>query len=75
MPDMRQITDARVPAPGLAVVEVAAADDATAFAIHELLAAHYAVGRAADGRWLRLMIRGCLGDTAVRRLGRFPVIW
>ncbi|WP_302186066.1 DUF6207 family protein [Streptomyces sp. AC550_RSS872] len=35
----RQIIDAHVAQPGLAVVEVAAADDETAFAIQELLAA------------------------------------
>ncbi|MEU3295761.1 DUF6207 family protein [Streptomyces longwoodensis] len=36
---MREITDAHVTEPGLAVVEVAAADDATAFAVQQLLAA------------------------------------
>ncbi|MFJ2397264.1 DUF6207 family protein [Streptomyces sp. NPDC087843] len=35
---MKPINDAYVAEPGLAVVEVAAADDATAFAIQELLA-------------------------------------
>jgi hypothetical protein len=34
---MRQINDAHVARPGLAVVEVAAADDETAFAVQELL--------------------------------------
>lgn len=40
---VRQINDAHVAEPGLAVVEVAAADDATAFAIQELLAARCAI--------------------------------
>ncbi|MER8225393.1 DUF6207 family protein [Streptomyces sp. NPDC094143] len=35
---MRQINEAHVAVPGLAVVEVAAADDETAFAVQELLA-------------------------------------
>ncbi|WP_324613821.1 DUF6207 family protein [Streptomyces sp. DSM 15324] len=39
---MRQINDAHVTVPGLAVVEVAAADEATAFAIQELLGARRA---------------------------------
>ncbi|MFE2513335.1 DUF6207 family protein [Streptomyces naganishii] len=43
---MRQINDAHVAVPGLAVVEVAAADDATAFAVQELLAARFAVAPA-----------------------------
>ncbi|MEV5085437.1 DUF6207 family protein [Streptomyces sp. NPDC056159] len=43
---MRQINDAHVAAPGLAVVEVAAADDETAFTVQELLAARYAVAPA-----------------------------
>ncbi|MFF0163894.1 DUF6207 family protein [Streptomyces sp. NPDC005263] len=43
---MRQITDAHVAEPGLAVVEVAAADDETAFAIQELLAAQCAIAAA-----------------------------
>ncbi|MFJ1610855.1 DUF6207 family protein [Streptomyces sp. NPDC088253] len=34
---MRAILDAHVAEPGLAVVEIAAADDATAFAIQDLL--------------------------------------
>ncbi|MEU0413619.1 DUF6207 family protein [Streptomyces griseorubiginosus] len=40
---MREILDAHVAEPGLAVVEVAAADDATALAIHQLLAARCAI--------------------------------
>ncbi|MFJ9154276.1 DUF6207 family protein [Streptomyces sp. NPDC102270] len=40
---MREITDAHVAEPGLAAVEVAAADDETAFAIQELLAARCAI--------------------------------
>ncbi|WP_069772174.1 DUF6207 family protein [Streptomyces sp. LUP30] len=43
---MRQITDAHVAEPGLAVVEIAAADDATAFVIQELLAARCAIAPA-----------------------------
>jgi hypothetical protein len=43
---MRQINEAHVAAPGLAVVEVAAADDETAFAIQELLAARCAIAPA-----------------------------
>ncbi|WP_405535192.1 DUF6207 family protein [Streptomyces sp. NBC_00075] len=43
---MRQINEAHVAVPGLAVVEVAAADDETAFAIQELLAARCAVAPA-----------------------------
>jgi hypothetical protein len=42
---MRQINEAHVAAPGLAVVEVAAADE-TAFAVQELLAARYAIAPA-----------------------------
>lgn len=40
---VRQINDAHVAVPGLAVVEVTAADDATAFAVQELLAARCAI--------------------------------
>ncbi|MER5549914.1 DUF6207 family protein [Streptomyces sp. NPDC002589] len=40
---MRQINEAHVARPGLAVVEVAAADDETAFAIQELVAARCAI--------------------------------
>jgi hypothetical protein len=43
---MRQINDAHVAVPGLAVVEVAAADDETAFAVQELLAARCAIAPA-----------------------------
>ncbi|MFJ4518985.1 DUF6207 family protein [Streptomyces sp. NPDC088816] len=43
---MRQINDAHVAVPGLAVVEVAAADDKTVFAVQELLAARCAVAPA-----------------------------
>ncbi|MFD7681029.1 DUF6207 family protein [Streptomyces sp. NPDC060187] len=43
---MRSILDAHVAEPGLAVVEIAAADDATAFAIQQLLAEHCATARA-----------------------------
>ncbi|WP_330342568.1 DUF6207 family protein [Streptomyces sp. NBC_00557] len=44
---MRPITDAHVAEPGLAVVEVAAADDETALAVQELLATRCAVAPAA----------------------------
>ncbi|MFJ4517487.1 DUF6207 family protein [Streptomyces sp. NPDC088816] len=43
---MRPINDAHVAEPGLAVVEVAAADDETAFAVQELLAARWAIAPA-----------------------------
>lgn len=43
---MRQINDAHVAVPGLAVVEVAAADDETAFAVQNLIAARCAVAPA-----------------------------
>jgi hypothetical protein len=45
-PGMKQINEAHVAAPGLAVVEVAAADDETAFAVQELLAARCAIALA-----------------------------
>ncbi|MFJ8719675.1 DUF6207 family protein [Streptomyces violaceus] len=43
---MRPINEAHVAQPGLAVVEVAAADDQTAFAIQEALAGRWATGSA-----------------------------
>ncbi|MET9793543.1 DUF6207 family protein [Streptomyces canus] len=43
---MGEITDAHVAEPGLAVVEVTAADDETAFTIQELLAAQRAIAPA-----------------------------
>ncbi|MDT0614392.1 DUF6207 family protein [Streptomyces lancefieldiae] len=43
---MRPINDGHVAEPGLAVVEVAAADDETAFAVQELLAAQWAIAPA-----------------------------
>jgi hypothetical protein len=43
---MRQINDAHVALPGLAVVEVAASDDETAFAVQKLLAAQCAIAPA-----------------------------
>uniref|UniRef100_UPI002F90AC7A DUF6207 family protein n=1 Tax=Streptomyces sp. NBC_01562 TaxID=2975879 RepID=UPI002F90AC7A len=43
---MRQINDAHVAVPGLAVVEVAAADDETAFAVQRLLAGRCAIAPA-----------------------------
>ncbi|MFB6963212.1 DUF6207 family protein [Streptomyces sp. NPDC056309] len=46
VPGMRRIIDAHVAVPGLAVVEVAAADDETAFTVQELLAARCAVAPA-----------------------------
>ncbi|SFH05406.1 hypothetical protein SAMN02787118_14044 [Streptomyces mirabilis] len=46
MPGMRQINDAHVAEPGLAVVEVATADDQTAFALQEVLATRWATAMA-----------------------------
>ncbi|MEU9663528.1 DUF6207 family protein [Streptomyces chartreusis] len=46
MPSMRPINEAHVAEPGLAVVEVAAADDATAFAVQQLLAGQCALAPA-----------------------------
>ncbi|MGW0425371.1 DUF6207 family protein [Streptomyces sp. NPDC003015] len=43
---MREITDAHTAEPGLAVVEVAAADDETALAVQEMLAARCAIAPA-----------------------------
>lgn len=40
---MRPINDTHVAGPGLAVVEAAAADDETAFAVQELLAGRWAI--------------------------------
>lgn len=46
VPCMRQINEAHLAEPGLAVVEVAAADDETALAVQELLAARCAIAPA-----------------------------
>jgi hypothetical protein len=43
---MRPINDAHMAEPGLAVVEIAAADDATAFALQAALAARWATATA-----------------------------
>ncbi|WP_331718608.1 DUF6207 family protein (plasmid) [Streptomyces sp. NBC_00289] len=43
---MRPINEAHPAEPGLAVVEIAAADDATAFAVQELLAARCVIAPA-----------------------------
>ncbi|MDG9709503.1 DUF6207 family protein [Streptomyces sp. DH10] len=43
---MRQIADVHVAEPGLAVVEVAAADDETALAVQELLATRCVIASA-----------------------------
>ncbi|MEV5922364.1 DUF6207 family protein [Streptomyces pseudogriseolus] len=43
---MKPINDGHVAKPGLAVVEVAAADDETAFAVQELLATRCAIAPA-----------------------------
>ncbi|MGA5278603.1 DUF6207 family protein [Streptomyces cellulosae] len=43
---MKPINDGHVAKPGLAVVEVAAADDETAFAVQELLATRWAIAPA-----------------------------
>ncbi|MDQ1022349.1 DUF6207 family protein [Streptomyces afghaniensis] len=45
---MKPISEAHVAQPGLAVVEVAACDDQTAFAVQELLAGRWATALA-DG--------------------------
>ncbi|MEV7797189.1 DUF6207 family protein [Streptomyces sp. NPDC087512] len=42
VPVMEAINDVHVSEPGLVVVDVAAADDETAFAFHAALAAHWA---------------------------------
>ncbi|MFE7033983.1 DUF6207 family protein [Streptomyces sp. NPDC057621] len=46
MPGMRPMNDAHVAEPGLAVVEIAAADDATALAIQNLQATRWAMAAA-----------------------------
>jgi hypothetical protein len=46
VPGMKQINEAYVATPGLAVVEVASADDETAFAVQELLAARCTIALA-----------------------------
>ncbi|MGA5799368.1 DUF6207 family protein [Streptomyces cellulosae] len=43
---MKPINDRHVAEPGLAVVEIATADDETAFAIQELLATRWAIAPA-----------------------------
>ncbi|GED90643.1 DUF6207 family protein [Streptomyces sp. 6-11-2] len=43
---MEPINEAHVAEPGLAVVEIAACDDQTAFAVQELLAARWATATA-----------------------------
>ncbi|MFE2972704.1 DUF6207 family protein [Streptomyces sp. NPDC059340] len=43
---MRQINDAHVAEPRLAIVEAAAADDQTAFALQEILATRWATATA-----------------------------
>ncbi|MFH9008929.1 DUF6207 family protein [Streptomyces afghaniensis] len=43
---MKPINEAHVAEPGLAVVDVVAADDQTAFMVQELLAARYAIAPA-----------------------------
>ncbi|MEU1180831.1 DUF6207 family protein [Streptomyces sp. NPDC005820] len=40
---MRKIREAHVAAPGLAVVDIAAADDEAAFTVQDLLAARWAI--------------------------------
>ncbi len=46
VPCVKPINEAHVAEPGLAVVEVAAADDATAFAVQQLLAGRCAIAPA-----------------------------
>jgi hypothetical protein len=43
---MKQITEAHVAAPGLVVVDIAAADDETAFVFQEALSARWATATA-----------------------------
>ncbi|MEU3342437.1 DUF6207 family protein [Streptomyces sp. NPDC006668] len=43
---MKPINEAHVAEPGLAVVDIAAADDTTAFAVQEMLAARCAIAPA-----------------------------
>jgi hypothetical protein len=43
---MRPINEAHVAEPGLAVVEIAARDDQTAFAVQDLIAARWAIAPA-----------------------------
>ncbi|WP_158694522.1 DUF6207 family protein [Streptomyces canus] len=58
---MRPIHDAHVEQPGLAVVEVAAADDVTVFAVQDLLAANYTV--APGERAVREPGESCVRET------------
>ncbi|MFD7705418.1 DUF6207 family protein [Streptomyces caelestis] len=46
VPGMKPISEAHVAQPGLAVVDVAACDDQTAFAVQELLAGRWATASA-----------------------------
>ncbi len=46
VPGMKPINDRHVAEPGLAVVEIATADDETAFAIQELVATRWAIAPA-----------------------------
>ena len=48
MPYMREINQVHVALPGLVVVEIAAADDTTAFPVQELLASRCAITPADD---------------------------
>ncbi|MEV0695059.1 DUF6207 family protein [Streptomyces sp. NPDC050388] len=68
---MRAINDAHVVEPGLAVVEVAAADDETAFAVQELLAARWAIAPA-DRTTHEPGEPGCAGGRCL--CGLWPVL-
>ncbi|KUN17671.1 hypothetical protein AQJ11_38115 [Streptomyces corchorusii] len=46
MPRVKPISEVHVAEPGLAIVEVAACDDETAFAVQELLAGRWATATA-----------------------------
>ncbi|MGA4966948.1 DUF6207 family protein [Streptomyces pseudogriseolus] len=73
VPGMRPINDAHVAEPGLAVVEVAAADDQTAFAIEELLATrrqHSSNSIHLANLWNRRPVGGYGGEQVV---GRHPL--
>ncbi|MGV9255333.1 DUF6207 family protein [Streptomyces sp. NPDC003697] len=51
MPGMKPISKVHVAEPGLAVVEIAACDDETAFAVQELLAGRWATPTADITTW------------------------
>jgi Family of unknown function (DUF6207) len=70
---MKQITDAHVAAPGLVVVDIAAADDETAFVFQEALAAQWATARTQGVIFLATgpLRRGAASESS--RLGVKPL--